>query len=370
LIFELFGCPKPSVMRISQQKLNAPLLSNITEFPVDIFFSLKNYFVPEQDPSTVLDSLRTSVTSFSAVVSATKSFTNDFSELHCWMNFLNSSKLFAFIKRECIHYHLNEELSLAYLEGTEDRYLRRTLDSLLENVACPQRQISLQISRAVSPRSLPFQFKKADAFQGLRYLNLRGLLLDDVSFLGKIYCLNLSYCPLLKDVSALSEVKVLFLSSCSSLEDVSALGKVTKLDISSCPKVKDVSVLGKVSDLNLSHCDSIEDISALSNVLILNVAHCYSLSRGFANPCCFIKSTMEQLTISSNQMELIAPWLTLHHRQPSSEKSNNYCLNKKNYSNKSFKLTMNVDSSCFFQIDCLPWLNEFNSLSIHYTFQA
>ena len=47
--------------------------------------------------------------------------------------------------------------------------------------------------------------------------------------------------------------------------DVSALGRVHTLHLSYCPGVGDVSALGHVRSLHLSYCPGVGDVSALGN---------------------------------------------------------------------------------------------------------
>ena len=76
--------------------------------------------------------------------------------------------------------------------------------------------------------------------------------ITDVSALGNVHTLNLSYCNSITDVSALGNVHTLILSSCNFITDVSALGNIHTLDLSSCNSITDVSALGNIHTLDLS----------------------------------------------------------------------------------------------------------------------
>jgi hypothetical protein len=60
---------------------------------------------------------------------------------------------------------------------------------------------------------------------------------SDVSALGYVHTLNLSYCDNVSDVSALGHVHTLDLSGCHNASDISALGHVHSL----CSDVSDVA---------------------------------------------------------------------------------------------------------------------------------
>jgi hypothetical protein len=74
-------------------------------------------------------------------------------------------------------------------------------------------------------------------------LDLSDTKIFDVSMLGKVHNLNLSWCK--------------------NITDVSNLGNVHTLDLKCCKNIKDVSMLGRVHRLNLSYCDDITDVSNL-----------------------------------------------------------------------------------------------------------
>ena len=70
-----------------------------------------------------------------------------------------------------------------------------------------------------------------------------------------------------KDVSMLGNVHTLYLSWCDGITDVSKLGGVTTLDLSFCRGITDVSKLGGVNTLDLRECDRrLKGVSKLTNV--------------------------------------------------------------------------------------------------------
>jgi hypothetical protein len=86
-------------------------------------------------------------------------------------------------------------------------------------------------------------------------LNLSGRVqLTDVSALGHVPTLDLSYCDQLRDVSALGHAHTLNLRGCGQITDVSALGYVHTLNMSGCRQLRDVSALGHVHASDLSEC--------------------------------------------------------------------------------------------------------------------
>ena len=78
-------------------------------------------------------------------------------------------------------------------------------------------------------------------------------------------CMNLSYTRM-TDVSALGNVHTLNLSYCAGITDVSALGSVHTLNLMACRGIIDVSALGSVHTLNLRACTGITDVSAMVNM--------------------------------------------------------------------------------------------------------
>jgi Leucine-rich repeat (LRR) protein len=64
------------------------------------------------------------------------------------------------------------------------------------------------------------------------------------------------------------------LSENNKITDVSLLGNVHTLKLSFCEKITDVSALGNVHTLELMYCKNINDFSALINVHTLNLCGC------------------------------------------------------------------------------------------------
>jgi hypothetical protein len=60
----------------------------------------------------------------------------------------------------------------------------------------------------------------------------------------------------------------------TSVENVSTLGNVYDLDLTYCSGVKDVSSLGNVNTLCLRSCGGVTDVSSLSNILKLDTIGC------------------------------------------------------------------------------------------------
>lgn len=97
-------------------------------------------------------------------------------------------------------------------------------------------------------------------------------ILTDITTLGNVVKLNLSFCDGLKDVSFLGNVYDLNLSYCMNLVEVWALGNVHTLNLRNCPSIQDVSALINVHTLDLCNCNGIKDISDLVNVHILKLS--------------------------------------------------------------------------------------------------
>ena len=94
-------------------------------------------------------------------------------------------------------------------------------------------------------------------------LDLSSTDIKDVSALGGVKILNLSYCTKITDVSMLGNVEVLILAYCTSITDVSMLGNVLTLSLRGCSSITDVSMLGNVRMLALHGCPNIKDFSAV-----------------------------------------------------------------------------------------------------------
>ena len=110
----------------------------------------------------------------------------------------------------------------------------------------------------------------------------------------------------IKDVSSLGNVHTLDLSFCTKIKDVSSLGNVHTLNLSFCTKIKNVSALGNVHTLNLSFCKDIKDVSALGNVT--GTVASKRLHTLFLNGCTGIKENHKELKLMlSNVKKLILP---------------------------------------------------------------
>ena len=123
----------------------------------------------------------------------------------------------------------------------------------------------------------------------------------NVSALGNTYKLWVRYCPAVSDVSNLRDVHTLSLKYCCGIKDFSNLGRVHTLNLMAC-NVSDLSFLSKVYDLdlsrykhqindlkdlkdihtlNLTDCDLRCDINILENVHTLNISGCFVKDTSF-----------------------------------------------------------------------------------------
>ena len=74
--------------------------------------------------------------------------------------------------------------------------------------------------------------------------------MNDVSALGGVHTLNLSFCKGIEDVSALGNVHTLILNWCMNVTDVSTLGGVHTLDIRNIPVIESIRELENVPNLS------------------------------------------------------------------------------------------------------------------------
>jgi hypothetical protein len=121
----------------------------------------------------------------------------------------------------------------------------------------------------------------------------------DVSSLGNVHKLTLSYCVNIRDVSALGNVHTLDLTYYQKVTDISALvdvhsltiqafqgtdlsglRNVVILDISESPNVSDISCLKNVQSLNISKCPEIHDFTGLHRLKELIAFHPLVVKRG------------------------------------------------------------------------------------------
>ena len=140
---------------------------------------------------------------------------------------LSLNKHYRVYKAKNYVFKLNKEYSLKYYHDVNYFSLRMNIDD-------PSKQLLLTLSQKDS---------------------------EDVSILGNVYSLGLSYCTGIIDVSALGNVHTLDLGGCTGIRDVSALGNVHTLNLYGCTGIIDVSALGNVHTLNLSGCTGITDVS-------------------------------------------------------------------------------------------------------------
>ena len=87
--------------------------------------------------------------------------------------------------------------------------------------------------------------------------------ITDVSMLGNLHTLDMSYCENITDVSMLGNLHTLIMSYCENITDVSMLGNLHTLDISGCQQITDISMLGRLHELNISFSKNITDVSML-----------------------------------------------------------------------------------------------------------
>ena len=109
------------------------------------------------------------------------------------------------------------------------------------------------------------------------HMSLCNNLLQDVSQLGSIKSLCVSYCAELRDVSALRHVHKLTLDV-SNVRDFSMLGTVHTLVLDCCPFLYDVSPLWSVHSLTLANCSNVRDVSPLCKVHKLSLIDCCGIS--------------------------------------------------------------------------------------------
>jgi hypothetical protein len=107
-------------------------------------------------------------------------------------------------------------------------------------------------------------------------LNLRRCNVTDVSALGGVDRLDLSYCKFITDVRALCNVPHLNLSCCKSITDFTALGNHIILNLSGT-NIKDISKLSNIFMLKLSGCKKITNFSTLSNIDALILIDCSAI---------------------------------------------------------------------------------------------
>ena len=93
----------------------------------------------------------------------------------------------------------------------------------------------------------------------------------DVSALGTVHHLTLSWCANIGDVSALRHVHTLRLEKCNNMTGLSNLGQNYNLRLYDYTNVGDVSSWGGIRILQLLRCEGIQGLSALKNVSTLSI---------------------------------------------------------------------------------------------------
>lgn len=91
--------------------------------------------------------------------------------------------------------------------------------------------------------------------------------ITDVSAMGGVRTLDLSFCCRITDVSMLGYVQTLNLKGCTGVTDFNALGYVHSIGFSFCDGITGVSPLLKLYALDLSFCQNLTHFSALVNVI-------------------------------------------------------------------------------------------------------
>jgi hypothetical protein len=203
------------------------------------------------------------------------------------------------MKKAKFYWKLNQEYSVKYYSHIR---FEKKLNSLYTE---PKSQMSLRLPKFTKLTDVSFlrnmhaidfsgshKLSGVNALGGVHTLNLRNcigvadnphnvIINDgvrqytgpiDITTLGNVVQLNLSYCDGVRDVSFLGNVYDLNLSYCINLVDVWALGNVHTLNLRNCPSVQNVSALINVHTLDLCNCNGIKDISDLVSVRILKLS--------------------------------------------------------------------------------------------------
>ena len=134
-------------------------------------------------------------------------------------------------------------------------------------------------------------------------LDLSYTNITDISMLGNISILDLSYCDNITDISMLGNGHALYLSNCknivkwcnkekwdyhivdlsyTNITDTSMLENIHILNLSNCKNIIDVSILKNVNDLDLSSTN-IENVVMLKNVNSLILNNCENIPQGQIN---------------------------------------------------------------------------------------
>lgn len=215
--------------------------------------------------------------------------------------FVNTSKrLFGYIKRRSIYFHLNAEKSNEYLS---DPSFRTLLLSKVENGwnqiriihegSSPSILSSIPIHKVISRdfdlplevwgnyQSINTGFPRAvKTFPLLSSGNLKEV---EVSLYPDA-CINLSiFSNLLKfsmtffsgeDITPLKDIPDLTIRSSPNIKDFSMLGNQEKLQIYDCKGLIDVRSFRNIRKLQLLSCDSLVDVSPLHGIYDLTLQRC------------------------------------------------------------------------------------------------
>jgi hypothetical protein len=281
----------------------------IHQFPLPIYGIIRDYLIDYEDRAYM-------------------EFSLSLYEIRNWTSFVNSSKMFAEIKREFGYYFLSGSLAEEYVlsltnQISPDFELYKQINETVKNIKNPFEQIHLSCHVSdydlVMPSSLDVKcFRYTSEF--------RCRALQDISFLKNVMYVSIRYCFTRTDLSPLrncisvdlsgngdfvndanvhylTNVRYVYLDYCYELSDISCLANVFKLSLKGCVRVKDVSMLGRVHCLNISYCDKVEDISALNQVCCLNVSHNRKIKKGLRAQSCGIKDLIycpgSRLAVSS-----------------------------------------------------------------------
>ena len=148
-------------------------------------------------------------------------------------------------ENDLLHFYFNEEYSWLYYQGCIGRNIRVT------------RSVSKGRGRGLN-------------------------LYDEVERRGgKVMKLNLSNRDEIRDVSMLGGVRELNLSYCRGITSgFDCLGGVYSLNLTGCTQLRDEDItnLGTVSILNLRGCENITNVSHLGGVRELNVEGCVNIT--------------------------------------------------------------------------------------------
>ena len=93
---------------------------------------------------------------------------------------------------------------------------------------------------------------------------------EGIEALSNVYELYLGSCTV-TDVSPLANIHTLTLDRCDNITEVSPLSNIHTLTLDNCRNITDVSPLANIHTLTLQNCDNITDVSPLANIHTLNL---------------------------------------------------------------------------------------------------